>query len=39
MITYALTSFHERLGLEARAWIELYGLVLLFFPFVASVNH
>lgn len=29
--------FHERLSLNARAWIELYGLVLLFFPFVVSV--
>lgn len=29
--------FHERLNLNARAWIELYGLVLLFFPFAVSV--
>lgn len=29
--------FHERLGIRMRAWIELYGLLLLFFPFVASV--
>ena len=29
--------FHERLSLNARAWIELYGLVLLFFPFVVSI--
>jgi TRAP-type mannitol/chloroaromatic compound transport system permease small subunit len=29
--------FHERLSLNARAWIELYGLMLLFFPFVVSV--
>lgn len=26
--------FHERVGLRGRAWIELYGLLLLFFPFV-----
>ncbi len=29
--------FHEHLGLRARAWIELYGLLLLFFPFVLFV--
>lgn len=29
--------FHERLSLNARAWIELYGLLLLFFPFVVSI--
>jgi len=27
----------DRLSLEARAWIELYGLLLLFFPFVTLV--
>ena len=29
--------FHERLNLQARAWIELYGLLLLYFPFILSV--
>lgn len=29
--------FHERLSLRMRAWIELYGLLLLFFPFVTMV--
>lgn len=29
--------FHERLSLASRAWIELYGLLLLFFPFVLMV--
>jgi TRAP-type mannitol/chloroaromatic compound transport system permease small subunit len=29
--------FHERMGLRTRAWIELYGLILLFGPFVVSV--
>ena len=29
--------FHERLSLQARAWIELYGLLLLYFPFILSV--
>jgi len=29
--------FHERMSLRSRAWIELYGLLLLFFPFVISV--
>ena len=29
--------FHERMGPRTRAWIELYGLILLFFPFVALV--
>jgi len=29
--------FHERMSLRTRAWIELYGLLLLFFPFVISV--
>ncbi len=28
---------HERLSPAAQAWIELYGLLLLFFPFVAMV--
>ncbi|MEM9302640.1 MAG: TRAP transporter small permease subunit [Pseudomonadota bacterium] len=27
----------ERFGLRGQAWIELYGLLLLFFPFVALV--
>lgn len=31
--------FHERLSLRTRAWIELYGLMLLFFPFVAMVLY
>lgn len=29
--------FHDRMSLHSRAWIELYGLLLLFFPFVLSV--
>lgn len=29
--------FHERFSLLTRAWIELYGLLLLFFPFVVMV--
>lgn len=29
--------FHERLGLRMQAWIELYGLLLMFFPFVLLV--
>lgn len=29
---------HERLSLRMRAWIELYGLLLLFFPFVFLVG-
>ena len=28
---------HERMSLRAQAWIELYGLLLLFFPFVVAV--
>lgn len=28
---------HERLSPRTQAWIELYGLLLLFFPFVALV--
>jgi TRAP-type mannitol/chloroaromatic compound transport system permease small subunit len=28
---------HERLSLRLQAWIELYGLLLLFFPFVLMV--
>jgi TRAP-type mannitol/chloroaromatic compound transport system permease small subunit len=28
---------HERLSLRSRAWIELYGLLLLFLPFVLMV--
>ncbi len=28
---------HARLSLRARAWVELYGLLLLFFPFVTMV--
>ena len=28
---------HERLSLRLQAWIELYGLMLLFFPFVLMV--
>lgn len=30
-------AFSARLSLYARTWIELYGLLLLFFPFVAMV--
>lgn len=30
---------HERLSLRMQAWIELYGLLLLFFPFVALVLY
>ena len=26
--------FHERMSLKWQAWIELYGLLLMFFPFV-----
>ena len=26
--------FHDRLSLRAQAWIELYGLLLLFLPFI-----
>lgn len=29
--------FHERLDLRLQAWIELYGLLLLFFPFVVAM--
>ena len=29
--------FHDRLSLRSQAWIELYGLLLLFFPFVLMV--
>jgi TRAP-type mannitol/chloroaromatic compound transport system permease small subunit len=29
--------FHERMGLRWQAWIELYGLLLLFLPFVISM--
>jgi len=29
--------FHDRMSLRSQAWIELYGLLLLFFPFVISV--
>ncbi len=29
--------FHERMSLRTQAWVELYGLLLLFFPFVISV--
>ncbi len=28
---------HGRLGARTRGWIELYGLLLLFFPFVALI--
>lgn len=31
--------FHERMSLRRRAWIELYGLLLLFFPFVVMVLY
>lgn len=29
--------FHDKLSLRMQAWIELYGLLLLFFPFVLLV--
>ena len=29
--------FHDRMRLTTQAWIELYGLLLLFFPFVLAV--
>jgi TRAP-type mannitol/chloroaromatic compound transport system permease small subunit len=29
--------FHERMALDMRAWIELYGLLLLFLPFVVAM--
>ena len=29
--------FHDRMALDTRAWIELYGLLLLFFPFVIAM--
>lgn len=29
--------FHERMSLRMRAWVELYGLLLLFFPFVIFI--
>lgn len=29
--------FHDRMSLQTRAWIELYGLLLLFFPFVVAM--
>lgn len=29
--------WHERLSIRARSWIELYGLLLLFLPFVCMV--
>ncbi len=29
--------FHERMSVRTQAWIELYGLLLLFFPFVLVV--
>jgi len=29
--------FHERMNLRTQAWIELYGLLLLFLPFVVAV--
>lgn len=30
-------ALHERMSLKSKAWIELYGLLLLFFPFVTMV--
>lgn len=30
---------HERLGLRSRAWIELFGLLLLLLPFLAIVLY
>jgi TRAP-type mannitol/chloroaromatic compound transport system permease small subunit len=29
--------FHERMSLRMQAWIELYGLLLLFLPFVTAL--
>lgn len=29
--------FHDRMSLRMQAWIELYGLLLLFLPFILSV--
>jgi TRAP-type mannitol/chloroaromatic compound transport system permease small subunit len=29
--------FHDRMSLRMQAWIELYGLLLLFLPFVVSI--
>lgn len=29
--------FHDRMAIATKCWIELYGLVLLFLPFVTSV--
>ena len=29
--------FHDRMSLDTRAWVELYGLLLLFFPFVVAM--
>ena len=29
--------FHDRMDLRTQAWVELYGLLLLFFPFVVAV--
>ena len=29
--------FHDRMSLHTKAWIELYGLLLLFFPFVVAM--
>ena len=29
--------FHERLAPDTRAWVELYGLLLLFLPFVVAM--
>jgi TRAP-type mannitol/chloroaromatic compound transport system permease small subunit len=29
--------FHDQMSLRSQAWVELYGLLLLFFPFVFSL--
>ena len=29
--------FHDRMSLRMRAWVELYGLLLLFLPFVVAI--
>jgi TRAP-type mannitol/chloroaromatic compound transport system permease small subunit len=29
--------FHDRMSLRMRAWVELYGLLLLFYPFVIAI--
>ena len=33
-----VSVFHDRMAPRTQAWIELYGLLLLFFPFIAMVT-